>query len=231
MLSVPIYQQPDETTCGPTCLHSIYQYYNRPILLETVIEDVEQFEDGGTIGVLLANDALTKGFDATIFSYNLQIFDPTWSSLKPQELIGKLKAQMDYKKEKKLSIASEGYIRFLELGGRLKFEDLRSAIIRRYLKKDQPIIAGLSATYLYKSMREYGATLDYDDIRGEPSGHFVVLHGYDTETREVYIADPIQTNPTGNGTFYKMKIDRVINSILLGIVTYDANLIIITPTK
>ncbi|HKL14052.1 MAG TPA: C39 family peptidase [Balneolaceae bacterium] len=231
MLSVPIYQQPDETTCGPTCLHSIYQYYRKSYSLDSVINDVEQFEDGGTIGVLLANDALSKGFKATIYSYNLQIFDPTWFSLKQHDLIGKLKEQMAYKRDEKFLAASEGYIRFLELGGKLRFEDLRPGIIRRYLKKDQPVITGLSATFLYKSMREFGASLDYDDIRGEPTGHFVVLHGYDVATREVYIADPIKTNPTGNGTFYKLKIDRVINAILLGIVTYDANLIIITPDK
>jgi hypothetical protein len=229
MLSVPIYQQPDETTCGPTCLHSIYQYYEKTYSLDSIIEDVEQFEEGGTIGVLLANDALTKGFIATIYSYNLQIFDPTWFRLNPQEMIEKLKDQLAQKQSEKLAVASEAYIRFLELGGILKFEDLRSAIIRRSLKNDQPLIAGLSATYLYKSMREFGANLDYDDLRGEPAGHFVVLHGYDKKTREVYIADPIKSNPTGNGTFYKMKIDRVINAILLGIVTYDANLIIITP--
>jgi hypothetical protein len=229
MLKVPIKQQPDETTCGPTCLHSIYQFYENPINLNTVIGEVHQFEEGGTIGALLAIDALKKGYNATIFSYNLQIFDPTWFGLKSDVLIDKLNLQLKYKRSTKFRLASEAYIQFLELGGKLRFEDLRSVIIRRYLKKNQPIIAGLSATYLYKSAREYGPHLDYDDIRGEPAGHFVVLHGYDMETREVFIADPIKTNPMGNGQFYKMKIERVINAILLGIVTYDANLIIITP--
>lgn len=229
MLTVPIHLQPDETTCGPTCLHSIYQYYEKPYSLNSVINDVEQFEEGGTIGVLLANDALTKGFNATIYSYNLQIFDPTWFSLSRLEMIEKLKAQLIHKDSEKLTIASEAYIRFLELGGRVKFEDLRSLIIRRYLKRNHPVIAGLSATYLYKSMREFGVDLEYDDLKGEPTGHFVVLHGYDSETREVYIADPVMSNPTGHGTFYKLSIDRVINAILLGIVTYDANLVIITP--
>lgn len=208
---------------------ALYQYYEKPFTLDSVIKDVDQFEEGGTIGVLLANDALTKGFKATIYSYNLQIFDPTWFGLNRQMMIEKLKAQLSKKHSEKLKIASEAYIRFLELGGRLKFEDLRSVIIRRYLKMNQPVIAGLSATYLYKSMREFGTDLDCDDLRGEPTGHFVVLHGYDKETRQVYIADPIKSNPTGNGTFYRMSIDRVINAILLGIVTHDANLIIITP--
>lgn len=229
MLKVPIKQQPDETTCGPTCLHSIYQFYENPIKLKTVIGQVHQFEEGGTIGALLAINALKRGYDATIFSYNLQIFDPTWFGQKSDVLVDKLKLQLKYKRSNKLRFASEAYIQFLELGGELRFEDLRSVIIRRYLKMDQPIIAGLSATYLYKSAREYGPDLEYDDIRGEPTGHFVVLHGYDKQTREVFIADPIKTNPMGNGQFYKMKIERVINAILLGIVTYDANLIIITP--
>lgn len=229
MLKVPIKQQPDETTCGPTCLHSIYQYYEDTISLDSVIKDVYQFDEGGTIGALLATNALERGYSATIYSYNLQIFDPTWFGYKSEVIIQKLKEQMRFKRSKKFRLASEAYIRFLEMGGKLRFEDLRSAIIRRYLKRDQPLIVGLSATYLYKSAREYGYDLDYDDVRGEPTGHFVVLHGYDTETREVYIADPIKTNPMGNGQFYKMKIDRVINAILLGIVTYDANLIIIKP--
>ncbi len=231
MLKVPIKKQPDETTCGPTCLHSIYRYYDNQISLKSVINSVPQFDDGGTIGAILATDALQKGYDATIYSYNLQIFDPSWFDLQNDMMIEKLKLQMRHKRSTKFRIASEAYIHFLELGGKIRFEDLRSTIIRRYLKKDQPIIVGLSATYLYKSIREYGPNLDYDDIRGEPSGHFVILHGYDMETREVFIADPIKSNPMGNGQFYKMKIERVINAILLGIVTYDANLIIITPKK
>lgn len=229
MLKVPIKIQPDETTCGPTCLHTLYEYYSDPISLNSVINEVYQLDEGGTLGALLANHALERGYKATVYSYNLQVFDPTWSDLKRDSMISKLKEQMTIKTSKKFVLASEAYIRFLELGGKIRFEDLRSGIIRRYLKKNQPVIAGLSATWLYRSAREYGPNLDYDDIKGEPAGHFVVLYGYNPETREIYIADPIAKNPLGNGQFYKMKIDRVINAILLGIVTYDANLIIITP--
>jgi hypothetical protein len=231
MLKVPIKKQPDETTCGPTCLHTLYEYYDDPITLKKVIAEVTQLEDGGTLGVLLAIHALERGYASTIYSYNLNIFDPTWKGLKRAQLIEKLTEQNRHKRSKKFRLAADAYIRFLELGGFIRFEDLRSGIIRRYLKKDYPVIAGLSATWLYQSAREYGPELDYDDIRGEPSGHFVVLHGYDRDTREVYIADPIAKNPLGEGQLYKLKIDRVINSILLGIVTYDANLIIIKPKQ
>lgn len=229
MLKIPIKKQPDETTCGPTCLQTLYEFYEDPISLKQVIREVEQLEDGGTLGVLLAIHALQKNYSATIYTYNLNIFDPTWKGLKRSEIAEKLREQMKHKRSRKFRMASDAYVRYLELGGRIRFEDLRSGIIRRYLKKDRPVIAGLSATWLYQSAREYGPSLDYDDIRGEPSGHFVLLHGYDMNTREVYIADPIAKNPLGEGQQYKLKIDRVVNAILLGIVTYDANLIVITP--
>ena len=231
MLSIPIKPQPDETTCGPTSLHTIYEYYDNPVKLESVIEDVLQFEEGGTLGAWLAVDALKRGYKATIYTYNLHVFDPSWFSLDRSEIRSKLKQQLTFKQDERLISATEAYIEFLDLGGKLRFEDLRPAILRRYLNKKQPIIAGLSATFLYRSKREYGPELKYDDLRGEPSGHFVVLHGYDRKARMVSIADPLMTNPIGEGQLYQLKIERVINAILLGIVTYDANLIIISPKK
>jgi len=231
MLKIPIKQQPDETTCGPTCLHAVYQYYNDPMSLEQVIDEIEILEGGGTLGAWLAVHALQRGYCADIYSYHLQIFDPTWFVINRDQLIWKLNRQLEFKTDIKLKTATGAYLRFLELGGELKFEDLRPALLRRYLKAGKPVIAGLSATYLYRSPREFGTDLDYDDIRGEPAGHFVVLHGYKRETREIAIADPIMKNPLGKGKSYEMKIDRVLNSVLLGNVTYDANLIIIRPGK
>jgi len=231
MIELPIKPQPDQTTCGPTCLHSIYKYYENSIALKSVIREVHRLDGGGTLGSLLAVDALKRGYNATIYTYDLQVFDPTWFDLDTDEVKRRMLKQIEFKDNVKLRLATETYYQFLELGGKLKFEDLRSGILRRYLKKNQPIIAGLSSTYLYRSMREFGENQDYDDIRGEPTGHFVVLHGYNRETRMVSVADPLMENPISEGQFYEVKIDRVINAILLGIVTYDANLIIITPKK
>ena len=94
-----------------------------------------------------------------------------------------------------------------------------------------PVLTGLSATYLHRTAREYGPTCEPDSVRGEPTGHFVVLCGYNKETREVLVADPLETNPVSGGNRYVVSIDRVICAILLGILTYDANLLIIEPRK
>ncbi len=229
MIKIPIAPQPDETTCGPTCLHSIYRYYQDPVDLDSVIREVLQLEEGGTFGSWLAVDALKRGYKARIYTYNLQVFDPSWFELDRVELRQRLEKQMAVKNDRKLHAATEAYLTFLDLGGEIRMEDLRSGILREYLKKGHPIIAGLSATFLYRSKREFGPNQDYDDIRGEPAGHFVVLYGYDRETKMVSVADPLKPNPLGKAQFYEISINRVVNAILLGIVTYDANLIIITP--
>ena len=73
--------QPDEVTCGPACLHSVYRYYGDEVSLDALIADVRMLDAGGTLDVYLANHALERGYQATIQTFNLQVFDPTWFSL------------------------------------------------------------------------------------------------------------------------------------------------------
>ena len=48
-----ILTQPDDSTCGPTSLHAVYQYFDDEISLEQVISEVSFLEDGGTLAVFL----------------------------------------------------------------------------------------------------------------------------------------------------------------------------------
>jgi len=228
-LQFSILPQPDEITCGPTCLHALYRYYGDDLPLAQVITEVPMLEGGGTLAVLLACHALRRGYRARIYTYKLQLFDPTWLAPGAAGLAEKLRRQMEFKHDPKLQAASRAYLEFLELGGELRFEDLTTALIRKYLNRSVPIVTGLSATYLYRSPREFGPNADYDDIRGEPSGHFVVLCGYDRQARSVQVADPLLPNPVAPVQLYEIGIDRVLCAILLGVLTYDANLLIVQP--
>jgi hypothetical protein len=183
------------------------------------------------LAVYLACDALRRGFRATIYTYNLQMFDPTWFRNPATDFRAKLQAQKREKRIEKLHLATHGYLEFLERGGRVRYAELTRGLIRRYLKAGIPILTGLSATCLYGCAREYGPKSDYDDVRGEPTGHFVVLCGYDKKQQEVLVADPHSPNPRSPSHKYLVGIDRVINSILLGILTYDANLLILEPAQ
>jgi hypothetical protein len=45
------------------------------------------------------------------------------------------------------------------------------------------------------------------------------------------IADPLHPNPMAASQLYHVSFDRVKCAILLGVMTYDANLLIIEPKK
>lgn len=230
-LELEIVPQPDDLTCGPTCLHAVYAYWEDPLPLEQLLDEVRMLPAGGTLDVFLANHALRRGYDVTIYTYNLHLFDPTWFPGDGDAIAARLRRQLHCKHDERLETATAGYLRFLELGGRLCYEDLTTSLIRRHLRKGLPIMTGLSATYLYRSAREIQDTMVSDDIRGEPSGHFVVLSGYDKRTRQVKVADPWRANPYSPDGYYAVDIRRLIGAVFLGIATYDANLLIIRPRR
>jgi len=232
VLDFDIQAQPDDVTCGPTCLQALYNYYGDVVPLKEVIQEVKQLKFGGTLAVMLGNHALKRGYKAHIYTYNLNVFDPTWFKHSSRKMIQFLQEQMEFKhKRRKLKIASEAYIKFLQSGGEVRNVELDESLIKSYLKKSIPILTGLSATYLYGSEREIPEFDIYDSIKGEPAGHFVVITGFDERKKVVHITDPNEPNPLGQGKVYSVSFARLINSIMLGIVTYDANLLIIEPKE
>jgi len=222
--------QPTDTSCGPTCLQAVYNYYGDHFALGRLITEVQKLEDGGTLSMMLALHALKRGYDADLYTYNLRIFDPTWFQGTKVKLEEKMREQVRVRSGKR-KLAAAAYLEFLEAGGRIHFEDLTGALIRRYLQNGIPILAGLSSTFLYRSMREISDTCEDDDVNGEPQGHFVLLNGYTPRKRLVSVADPYQLNPLSKGHCYELSMERLINAILLGVLTYDGNLLILRPKK
>ncbi|HHF7349514.1 TPA: C39 family peptidase [Legionella feeleii] len=239
MINLTIHTQPDDETCGPTSLHAIYRFYGMDISLEQVISKVERSLSGGTHAPMLGKHALQHGFQTTIYINNLNVFDPTWFRGDQGEacqkmLMFKLKAQMKHKREKGFTQASHAFLEYLELGGQVRFRTLSVQLLKEYFTQGIPILTGLSATYLYRSARErftkQGESI-YDDIRGTPCGHFVVLCGYDDKRRLIVVADPHRENPISHDNYYKVSGHRLINAIMLGVLTYDAVLLIIQPKE
>ncbi|MCB0317726.1 MAG: hypothetical protein KDD56_03150 [Bdellovibrionales bacterium] len=229
IIPINMIEQPDDSTCGPVSLLSVYNYLGIEIDLETLLKDISSFADGGTLAVFLGIDALKRDLNAELISYNLEMFDPTWANLDSAGLIEKLTAQMRVKTRPKFLAASQAYIKYLSLGGKILFRDLSPTLFREYLKQELPILTGLSATYLYNCSRESVLSpekLVPDDINGKPVGHFVVLNG--VEGSNILVSDPYSDNPYGSDLQYSVTVDHLMHSILLGVVTYDANLLILS---
>jgi hypothetical protein len=227
-VKLQIARQPDDTTCGPTCLHAIYRYHGDSISLPRVIREVRHLRTGGTLAVFLANHALARGYRARIYTYNLQAWDPSWFRDESVPFSRRLRSQLRAKGGEHLGALTRGFLEFFRLGGEVSMAELTPGLISRFLRAGTPILAGLSATYLYQSPREVGEDNRPDDIRGRPSGHFVLLCGYNRRTRRVLVADPLLPNPFDSHV-YRVGIYRLVGAILLGILTFDANVLVIEP--
>lgn len=237
MINLIIDTQPDDESCGPTSLQAIYNHYGLNLPLDDVIHSVERSHSGGTLAPMLGKHALLHGFKTTIYINSLNIFDPTWfehGEAVASTLLQKLNAQMRYKRTKGVLQASRAYMEYVALGGAIRFKTVSVQLLKEYFTQNIPILTGLSATYLYGSARErYSKKGEsfYDDIKGTPCGHFVVLCGYDDRKRLIVVADPHRENPLSQNNYYRVSSNRLINAIMLGVLTYDANLLIIQPKE
>jgi hypothetical protein len=232
-LAIPILAQPDDITCGPTCLQAIYRYYGDEAPLDTVIQEVQTVSGGGTLAALLGCHALERGYAARLYTFDLTLFDITWFDQGSPRLADRLESQLAAKDDPTLREATAAHLRFLAQGGEIRFEDLTAGLIRGILKRDRPILAGLSATYLYRTARErdLDGRLVFDDLAGQPAGHFVVINGYDMERRVTGIADPLLPNPLSDSQYYEVTLQHLVCAVMLGIVTRDANLLVLAPRK
>jgi hypothetical protein len=230
-LQLQIERQSNDVTCGPTCLHAVYRYFGDTFALDALTAEVPSLEEGGTLGVLLANHALSKGYHASIVTWNLQLFDPTWFDAEGVDLRERVRQRSLAKHDVRLRLAADAYDTFLAAGGKLEMRDLAPRLLRRHLARKVPILTGLSATFLYREPRERGIDNVPDDVAGDPVGHFVVLSGYLPKTREVLVSDPQHPNPLSEIHTYRVPIERVIGAIYLGVLTYDANLVVIEPRR
>lgn len=229
LVNLTISTQPDCVTCGATSLHALYHYWNDSIQLEQVIAEVPQLETGGTLAVLLGCHALDRGYQATLHTFNMDIVDPTWFKRKNVILLDKLCEQLEHATNQKMMNATEAYIKFLQKGGTIHFSNLTFDTIRTYLDKKIPLLSGISATYFYQNMRDYTDEQDraiYDEWLGKPSGHFVIVTGY--EDQQLSIADPYTPHPLSRSHYYTVLFSHWLQAHLLGISSYDAELLAVT---
>jgi hypothetical protein len=228
-LPVLIERQPDYTTCGPTSLHAVYQYWGDPIELHTVIEETPKLPTGGTLGVHLSVHALRRGYEVDTWVCNVRHFDPTWFQT-PTDLLAKLEARMAAKGlggNPREGPALKSVEEYLGLGGRVLWGDLSPELLGKAIGEGTPLLTGTNGTYLYQCARE--TAQGPDDVAGDSFGHFVVLCGYHPSDGTVSVADPLHDNPATGTKYYHVSVHRLIGAIFLGIGSDDGNLMRIRP--
>ncbi len=226
--SLVVEPQPTETSCGPTCLRGVYQWFGLDVPLDDLIEAVPSVTGGGTLAVMLGIDALRRGFQARLYSCNLRVLDPSWFPGKRDAILAKLAASHERRRKPKEREELRALHTFITLGGDLRMEPLSRDLLRGHLRENQPVLTGLSASFLYRDRRTHPETGEPDDLAGSPEGHFVVLSGYDPVGRKVLVGDPWPHSPFEDPHRYEVPIDRLLNAILLGVLTSDAKLLVLS---
>lgn len=226
-IDVPMAAQPDDFTCGPTSLQAVYAHFGEHRELDEILPDIPFLAEGGTLAVHLGMDALRRGYHARLHSYNLQVFDPTWLGWPMDAIDRALAGRAASRSDPRLRESIAAYREFIAAGGVVDLGDLTPKLLHDYFDRGIPVLAGLSATFLYGGARERvdGRRMVDDDIAGDPQGHFVVLCGFDGD--QVIVADPFEANPAGEH-HYAVEVSRLIQAILLGVLTYDGNLLVVS---
>ena len=164
-LDLEIQPQPNDSSCGPTCLSAVYQYWSDPVEIQCLLNEIRQLSSGGTLAVQLGCHALSRGYHAMTTTYKLQIFDPTWfksagglgDSLQISDKLIKqfeIKSKRPHVNHASLKIATDSYVNFQKMGGRLRMIPLNEQLIQDAIAVGIPVLCGLSATYLYQKSRE-----------------------------------------------------------------------------
>jgi hypothetical protein len=227
LIPVPRFLQPDDTSCGPTCLWQVLRYWGVEADLESIIEGTRRHQGGGTIAVWLGLHALERGFRTLLYTFHLKVFDPTWARLRGAELVDKLAARRRFVRRARLKTVIRAYEDYVRAGGEIRWRELTPGLLIRHLDRGEPVLTGLSATYLYGTAREREDS--YDDVRGDPVGHFVVVCGHRDGGSRFILRDPARLIPMSKTGKYSVPAQRLLNAILLGSTTYDANLLVIRP--
>ncbi len=229
-LDVPRFPQPDDVTCGPTCLLQVMRFYGDDVAFERLVELTSRNPDGGTLAVYLALTALRLGYRARITSFNLRVFDPTWAKLDRRALRAKLLARARAVTKPKLRAICRGYAAFLRGGGEVRLDcEPSTELIVAALRQGRPLLCGLNATFLYRQPRERPEDDVEDDVAGHPVGHFLVVCGYEEGGRRLVVRDPGTHVPHSPDGRYVVRADRLLHAVLLGIVSYDAVLLELWP--
>jgi len=203
-LDVPYIKQ-EKNMCGPSSLQQVLEYYGRKISLKDILANVKMFPFG-TPPPYLAIGAKKLGYKVRLISFDVNYVDPSWKNSPKNEIIEKLKKRLPTIKNRIINRRTKGLIMALESGVELDIKIPSEKILIKYMKRGIPPIITLSYNVLHDYKRKLNDKLD--DVKGLPTGHYVVVSGYDDNN--FIVTDPF------NGTLKVPKRKLLFSWFFLG---------------
>jgi hypothetical protein len=193
--------QPTNTTCSPTALSTLLGHYEdkiSPLDIESKVAQCvnDKGEKIGTINQQLATWCLDNGYDVTLYTFDCQIIDQSWSELDAEQQVERMKLRKNGwvvpgMGEEWTKQYTQAYIDFIAAGGTLRIQPAVTTRLLYKLLETGPFLPCVSYSNLYGAARSRNngevEAID-DDVNGRATNHSIVVYGND-ESGNFLIAD------------------------------------------
>lgn len=197
---------------------NIYSYFGIKVPLEKLLDDLKIDKYTGTFTAQLGLHAKNSGLQTLILCSNPYYVSPAWSKLDNQTIYKKIGGWLAFELQGKNKIRKNKFkkgtrfiLAYIKNGGKIKIIDLTTRLIDGYLDQGYLMTGAIEESWLWEK-RKIPKTAEFDDIKGIPQGHFVVLYGHDAEN--YFVSDPYPTGLEGKNGLYKVKKDKFLVSCL-----------------
>ncbi|MBD3280341.1 hypothetical protein GF389_02360 [Candidatus Dojkabacteria bacterium] len=206
-------QKVGTNVCGPLCLVNIFENLGDKALVEDIMEDLGVTENEITYLPQLALYAHKNNLKIKYLQSNPREISPNWKGLESDKYLETLKKfQEEMDKESIWKKNLKFLIEYIEAGGEIEVDDLSREKISQYLAEGYVVLAAVEQTWLW-GKRKVKGKIEYDDLKGKPSGHFVVIYKEDGD--DFLVSDPYPTGLEGKEGLYRVSKDTMLVSILV----------------
>lgn len=205
-LDVPlICQSPDTIECGLAALAMIYSYYDIPVSLTKLREEVP-LSEVGVYAPQLGTNLIEHGFNAEIITYNPRLIEKIDQTLDQKALLYKFKYKADFLKTEGDKKCINYFINFMEQGGTIRVTIPSLEVIQEQLENKQPLIASL-ATIIYP-----GKPDEFHPYRDTIHGVVITGRGQGL----ISVNDPSWTEDGGKHSYPELEFLYAVHASALG---------------
>ena len=205
-------QEIGSKTCGPVCLLNIYKEIGIETDLKTILKELKINDKTTTYPAQLGTHLLSKGLNPILINSTPQTVSPSWENLSEKDVTAKLEQWIKINKKNKWLKSVKWLISYLKKGGKLKIADLTTSLIDRYLNEGYKVICCLEESWIWGE-RKIEEKAVFDDIKGSPRGHFIILYSH--TGNEYLVSDPFPTGMKNKEGLYKLNKDKLLVATLV----------------
>ncbi len=198
--------------CGPVSTYNIHKYFGTKITLPEILKDLGVTLKSLTFPSQLANHLRRQSYIVEVLTSCSYVVSPQWMGKPSSSIIDQLTKWCGYNKKSTWLKGATLLLEYMKDGGKVTVLNLTTKVLDDYLDQGYVILACLEESWLW-GKRKIADKNIFDDVKGNPRGHFVVL--YDKNDHDYRVSDPYPTGLPGREGTYTVSKDTVLTSILL----------------